>query len=113
MDGTRNPSGQFEGAATMAELARFLSASLGEPVLDRTGLTGVYDVKLNFLSEAVEKQLAARGGIPAGAGRGGGRVEEMPDLRTALQEQLGLKLESAKAPVEFLIIESAEEPSEN
>jgi uncharacterized protein (TIGR03435 family) len=107
------------GAATMAHLAQFVSKTLGQPVVDRTGLPGIYNIELHFLPEATREALVARGNVPGGGGRGdggrGGGVSflDEPDLRTALREQLGLKLETAKAPVEFLVIESVEHPSDN
>ena len=104
----------------MADLVQYLSQIVGQPVVDRTGLTGLYDIKLNFLPESENEQRAARGGNPGADTRGGNRggrgpvVEfDRPDLRTALKDQLGLKLEKTKAPVEFLVIQSVEKPSAN
>jgi uncharacterized protein (TIGR03435 family) len=70
-------------------------------VVDRTGLTGAYDFKLDWSAQGPQAS-AADGSEPAG-----------PTIFTALQEQLGLKLESAKAPVEIIVIDHAERPSEN
>ena len=98
----------------MEFLAELLSERVGQPVIDRTGLPGVYKINLHFTPEVLRERLAAGGGPPAGGGRGGGGpIDEDPDLPTALREQLGLKLETTKAPVEFLVIESVEQPSEN
>ena len=69
---------------------------LGRNVVDKTGLKGLYDLALHWTSD----ELAANG--PAGV-----------SIFTAIQEQLGLKLESTKAPVEVLIIDSIQKPSEN
>ena len=121
-------SGRYKGLGTMAELAKFLSGAVGQPVVDRTGLPGIYDVELHFVPEAIKEKLASLGDIPGAGGDGGGRGGpggrggrgggpgigvDGPDLRSALQDQLGLKLETTKAPVEFLVIESVEQPSEN
>ena len=84
----------------MEQLARQFSNSNGvdRPVIDRTGLTGTYDYKLSWA-------LDVSSALPDSP--------EAVSIFTALQEQLGLKLEATKAPVEFLVIDSAERPSEN
>ena len=82
----------------MADLMRSLSGDLGRMVVDKTGLTGHYDVNLTWASEAE----ADPGDAPSG-----------PTLFTALEEQLGLKLVPAKGPVDVLVIDSLEKPSEN
>ncbi|HVW11164.1 MAG TPA: TIGR03435 family protein, partial [Bryobacteraceae bacterium] len=74
-------------------LVRYLSDQSGRQVIDETGLTGKYDFQFAFAPDL---------GEIAG-----------PSLFTALQEQLGLKLESKKGPVEVVVIESVEKPSEN
>jgi uncharacterized protein (TIGR03435 family) len=72
------------------------------PVVDRTGLTGRYDIHLeNVLSR------------PPSLRQAGDDVPDGPSLFTALQEQLGLKLERIKAPRKFLVIDQIERPSEN
>jgi uncharacterized protein (TIGR03435 family) len=84
--------------ATMEQLANHLSFSAGRPVLDKTGLRGFYDFKLSWTPEY--------GGPPAPDSNG-------VDIFTAIQEQLGLKLEPQKAPIDFLVVDHAEKPSEN
>lgn len=79
----------------MATFASALSGKLGRSVVDRTGLKGFYDFLLTWTPD--EAQADAPG----------------PSLFTAIQEQLGLKLESTKGPVEVLVIDRAERPSEN
>lgn len=84
---------------TMSRFALFLSsarAKLEHTVVDRTGLNGIFTFELRWTPD--DKQDA-------------GAAE--PSLFTALQEQLGLKLETAKTPVEIMIIDHAEKPSEN
>ncbi len=76
-----------------------LSGYSGRPVFDKTGLTGSYDFTLDFYVES----LAA----------GPDAVPEGPSLLTALQEELGLKLEPATAPFDTVVIDHAERPSEN
>jgi len=88
------------GGRTMAELAANLTGRVNRPVIDRTGLTGRYDFVLRWTPENF-KNAAANGG----SSRDGTPIE------TALQEQLGLKLEARRAPVEFLIVDRVERPS--
>src|SRR5262249_48538294 len=77
-----------------------LSNVTGRTVVDRTGLTGKYAFTLKFRS-AIEK-TGADDAADAG-----------PDLFTAIQEQLGLKLERMKGPVDVLVIDHIERPEEN
>jgi uncharacterized protein (TIGR03435 family) len=82
---------------TMEQLARQLSVTAGRPVIDKTGLTGYYAYTLDWASAIQPPQPDS----------------DSPSMFTAVQEQLGLKLESAKDPIEMLIIDRAEKPSEN
>ena len=91
------------GAVSMEELARNLSRVVGRAILDRTGLPGRYDFDLRFNSEA---ELTAA----PGAGREPGAL---PSLFVALEEQLGLKLESQRAPVDVVVIDSVQRPIED
>jgi uncharacterized protein (TIGR03435 family) len=91
----------------MSGLATYLQTLLRQPVVDKTGLTAQYNFKLTWVPD--EAQAGAPGAQPGLAGVS----NDGPFLFTALQEQLGLKLESAKAPVEMIIIDHAEKPSEN
>jgi uncharacterized protein (TIGR03435 family) len=81
---------------TMEGLARQLSNTAGRPVVDKTGLTGSYAYSLDWLP----------------ADRASGSDSEAASMFTAVQ-QLGLKLESTKAPYEMLVIDQAAKPSEN
>ena len=76
-----------------------LSGMMGRPVLDRTGLTGEFDFALDY-----EKDPDAPPGNLSLVG---------PAMFTAFQEQLGLKLESTKAPLEVIVVDGAEHPSAN
>jgi uncharacterized protein (TIGR03435 family) len=87
---------------TISRLTNMLSGPAGRPIIDKTNLSGTYDFVLKF---APVQNLTAAG--DSGADSGG------PSLVTALEEQLGLKLESAKGPVEILVIDSVSKPSEN
>jgi uncharacterized protein (TIGR03435 family) len=86
------------GNAPLSELARTLAIPLTRPVVDRTALSGLYDIHLQFTNEG--PGAAATDAQNAG-------------IFTAIQEQLGLKLESGKAPVDILVIERIERPSAN
>jgi uncharacterized protein (TIGR03435 family) len=89
---------------TMAEFAQFVMGMTGKPIVDRTGLTGRYDIHLKFAPDdtmpgfQVREEPLPDGGVP---------------FFTALQEQLGLKLESAKGTREYFVIDHVERPTEN
>jgi uncharacterized protein (TIGR03435 family) len=102
--GARTVPGRFLiGGYPMADFGRNLSSFVGgRPVVDRTGLTGTYDLELTWTPEAPP---AGREGAPAVPFDPNG-----PSLFTALQEQLGLKLEATTGPVEVLVIDSADRP---
>ena len=92
----------------IAELTPVLSRILGRTVADKTGLTGKFDISMEWApdpSQAV--QFAPDGPRPAPRDATG------PSIFTALQEQLGLKLESQKGPVEIFVIDRVEKPSDN
>uniref|UniRef100_Q021X2 Soil-associated protein, TIGR03435 family n=1 Tax=Solibacter usitatus (strain Ellin6076) TaxID=234267 RepID=Q021X2_SOLUE len=81
----------------VASLAEMLISAVGAPVVDRTGLTGKYTFSLAF---------APLQGTPRDD-------EPLPTIFTVLQEQLGLKLEAIKGPVQVVVIDRAERPAEN
>ena len=80
-----------------------ISPAVDRIVYDRTGLKSTYDMELYFAPPFV---LGASGAVP------NPDVDAGPTVFTALREQLGLKLEPAKGPVEFLVVESMERPAE-
>jgi len=88
---------------SIARLAEFLANNLGMPVEDMTGLTGVFNFELDWTPD--NTQAAAKPDSEF--------AEPGPSLFTALQEQLGLRLETRKIPAEVLVIDWAERPSEN
>ncbi len=96
----------------MASLDISLADFLGRTVLDKTGLAGMYDIKLEWKPD--ENQVAMFGamGVPDGFGAPAADWDG-PSLFTALEEQLGLKLESEKGRVEIFTIEHVERPSAN
>ncbi|HTX37601.1 MAG TPA: TIGR03435 family protein [Bryobacteraceae bacterium] len=84
-------------ASPMAKFADFLSGRTGRPVIDQTGLDGYYSFALYFTPEGAEAGDSAE-----------------PDIFAALGQQLGLRLEARRAPVELLVIDHAEKiPTEN
>jgi|RhiMethySRZTD1v2_1073278.scaffolds.fasta_scaffold01301_3 uncharacterized protein (TIGR03435 family) len=94
---------RMEGDATMENLARFLRSSAGRMVVDKTGLAGSYRVTLTFDRMAGLRGPQTGDPVPGAA----------PSVFTAVQEQLGLKLESSRAMLETLIIDRFERPTEN
>jgi len=108
---TSASTGQFTAqGVTLAQLAQALtqelSRELGRVVVDQTGIAGRYDVALTWTPEDGETPVSRGGG-------GASAPEAGPTIFTAIQEQLGLKLESVKGPVEVLVIDHVEMPSEN
>jgi bla regulator protein BlaR1 len=87
----------------MHELGLLLSSQVQKTVVDKTGLTGKYDFTLRWSPE----QLAPVTGTPTGD------ADRLPSIFTALREQLGLRLDSARGPLEVLAIDRAERPSGN
>jgi uncharacterized protein (TIGR03435 family) len=89
----------------MPTLATILFNPTGRKVIDRTGIEGNFDFKLEWAPDPAHMPLI-NGGTPEGDTEGA-------SIFTAVQEQLGLKLESTKGPVEVLVIERAERATEN
>jgi uncharacterized protein (TIGR03435 family) len=85
----------------MNDLADFLAGAVDRRVLDRTGLEGLYRVTLNFSQS------------PRGALDSEPRRAPAPTSAPALEEQMGLRLESTKASIEMVIIDHIEKPSAN
>ena len=93
-------AGHFSGvAATMPQLARVLSRNLDRPVVDQTGLEGTYDLDIDY----VPKRIADAAATPS----------DGVSIYTAFQEQLGLKLQPATRPVDVLVIDHIERPTED
>jgi uncharacterized protein (TIGR03435 family) len=83
---------------------------LDKPVVNQTGLTGRYDFLLKFTPDP--SQVANFGGLAPG-NAAAADPDAPPDIFSAFQQQLGLKLESTKAFVDVIVIEKIERPSEN
>jgi uncharacterized protein (TIGR03435 family) len=95
-------------AAPVPLLANFLSQQLGRSVIDKTGLAGRYDFTLKWMPDPGPGAPAQPGDDAAPPPDNSG-----PSIFTALQNDLGLKLQSAKGPVEILVIDSVEKPDAN
>lgn len=94
-----------ETNATIAEFASMLQVSvLDRPVLDQTGISGRFNFTLKWMPDEFQTSGAARLTEPG---------DTRPSLSTAIQEQLGLKLEATRASADVLIIDRVERPSEN
>jgi bla regulator protein blaR1 len=85
---------------TMDRLIRFLSSQTHMPIMDKTGLKGNYNFQLKWQRE----EAGPESGL---------HDQTLPSIYVALPEQLGLKLESAKGPVDVLVVDHIEQPSEN
>jgi uncharacterized protein (TIGR03435 family) len=81
----------------MASFAKALSSRVDRTVIDKTGLAGNFDLEMQWSRDENPDSGA----------------EILPDIFTAIQEQLGLKLQAAKGPVETLVVDRAAMPSEN
>jgi len=86
---------------------------LDRPVLDKTGFTGAFDLKLRFTADQATMGLPGSGGPGDPGGSGIPANPDLPNIFAALQEQLGLKLVPAKGPVEVLVIDHVERPTAN
>lgn len=100
---TSNGRGHIIGTNhTMDRFAQVLSRQMDLPVVNRTGLEGVFNIDLQWIPDAA-RVARADGGAPA----------EGPSIFTAIQEQLGLRLRAAKVPVDVIVIDRAEKPDAN
>ena len=109
---------------TVSALADLLGRQMDRPIVDETGLTGSYDFNLDYLPDEGQRMMMPGMPmlIPAGGGGGGegrGPADGLPDnngasIFTALQAQLGLKLEAKKLPLEVVVVDRVERvPTEN
>jgi uncharacterized protein (TIGR03435 family) len=98
----------------MAEFIRVLSMVMGRPVIDKTGFAETFDLTLDFSPDEAVAGLP-RGGAPRDASTPAPAADPAapPSIFAAIQEQLGLKLESTKGPVEVLVIDHVERPTGN
>ena len=96
-------------AMSMTDFARALRTILDRPVVDQTGLIGLWDFNLKWTPDETQFGGMMKGPMPPSDDS----ADAPPPLYTALQEQLGLKLDSGKAQVPVLVFDSVEKPSAN
>ena len=89
-------------AVPMVTFVTYLSRQVRRPIVDRTGLSALYDIDLSFLPDTGPMMF---NGAPLNA--------DAPALSTAVREQLGLRLESGRAPVDVVVIERVSVPTDN
>jgi uncharacterized protein (TIGR03435 family) len=103
--------GRYQASsASMADLAMAFSLLTSRTVVDKTEVTGVFPVHLTFVPDDSMMRVF---GPPGDAGNAASAADAGPSIFTALQEQLGLRLQSGKGPVGVLVIDHVEKPSEN
>jgi uncharacterized protein (TIGR03435 family) len=108
MTGRGNITGQ---GIPIANLVNMLSSQrLGRPIFDKTGLAGNYDFDLHWTPDDAPPMA---GGAQAGSPGSDAATDPGPSLFTALQEQLGLRLDPQKGPVDVVVIDHIEQPSAN
>ncbi len=118
-DSSRTDQHQSHGAGshgggtgmTMPQLAEMLSNIVGRNVVDKTGLRGRYDVRLSWRPDPGQTTSSADHLMPERTERGDSSDPNAPSIFTAVQEQLGLQLRSAKGQSEVLVIDSAQKPA--
>lgn len=101
------------GGSNFDELLRTITQNLGRKVIDKTGLTGNFDIELQFVAD--RPGMAGMPPLPpSSAGPSDpSATSSLPSLMTALREQAGLKLESERGQVEVLVIDRVERPTED
>ena len=101
------------GGVSMTQLAQLLSQRVGRTVVDKTGLTGFYEFNLDFTPDQMPPAGAPGPVAPPGAPPLPPVDPNGPSIYTALQEQLGLKLDAQRGPVEVTIVDSIDHPTED
>ncbi len=106
LDGVGMSLGGASGLTTV------LSRELDRNVNDKTGLTGLFDIHLEWNREATARSMGPQGRVDPGK-LPPSTDDESPSIFTAVEDQLGLKLDSYNGPVEILVVDRAGKPSEN
>ena len=97
-------SRMFLDGASIPRFAALLQPLLRRRIIDRTDLTGTFDIELEFATDLIDLPLPLQPDAPAGTPRDG------LSLFTAVEEQLGLKLEAQRGPVDVIVIDAARMP---
>jgi uncharacterized protein (TIGR03435 family) len=108
MNGSTGLATLASNAVPIANLVNQLSQMTGQQVVDQTGLKGTYEYTLQFAPQRAPEDLPGPPERPESAAD-----DNTASIFTALQEQLGLKLDSTKGPIETITVDHIEEPSEN
>jgi uncharacterized protein (TIGR03435 family) len=98
-------------SVSMPAFAKMLSAMIGREVIDKTGITGRFALHLEFAMD--DALIGLRKPVRPDTSDQPTDPDARPTIRTALQEQLGLRLEASKGPVDVLVIDHVERPTEN
>jgi uncharacterized protein (TIGR03435 family) len=104
------PGNLAGGSTSIAQLTYVLARFVNRTVIDKTGLTGNYDLNLQWTPDQMPQ---GRGELPPGAPPMPAIDPNGPSIFTAVQEQLGLKLESTRGPVEVVVVDRVEHPTED
>ncbi len=99
--------------ATVATFASQLSYALARPVIDKTGISGEFSFDLEWTSIPGENGGPITSGLPTGTPEQPYATPNGPSIFTAIEQQLGLRLKSARGPVEVLVIDTAQMPTAN
>lgn len=106
-DNIRSAKGLIEAhGVVMPRLAAALSDVLGRPVVDRTGFIGTFDARLEFAPDETPAD-------PVSGDRVSGDDSLKPPIFTVLQERLGIKAQASKGPVQMIVVDSVQRPTEN
>jgi uncharacterized protein (TIGR03435 family) len=110
-----SPKGrQMSGRATLSRLSDTLSNIMDRPVIDETELKAVYEIELTWSPDESDSPRLHQGPGPTPGSHEGPDTADAPNIFTALQEKMGLKLEARKAPAQIVVVDSAEKvPTEN
>ncbi len=99
--------------ATAATFASQLSYALGRPVIDKTSLSGEFNFALEWTPEPGEDDGPTTSGLPPGTPAEAASTQDGPSIFTAIQQQLGLRLKSARGPVDVIVIDHVQIPADN
>ena len=103
------PGAVVATAIPMQQVVTLLGRWMDRPIIDKTELTGYVDIRLRFAPETAPRPLPAQPSPDSAAPA----PSEDPSIFTAIEEQLGLKLEPAREPIDILVIDSARRPAAN